>query len=69
MQNQNSQFDFLDLITLISFVIAIQNLKENEQQSKILEEKLDNQDNQYLQKIIEQNKLIIEQNEKLLERS
>jgi hypothetical protein len=75
MQNQNNQFGFLDIINLISFIIAVQNLKENEQQSKILEEKLDNQDENYLKKSIqlleesiEQNKIIIQQNEELLER-
>jgi hypothetical protein len=75
MQNQNNQFGFLDIINLISFIIAVQNLKENEQQSKILEEKLGNQDENYLKKSIqlleesiEQNKIIIQQNEELLER-
>jgi hypothetical protein len=73
MQNQNNQLDFLDIITLISFYIAIQNLQENEQQSKILEEKLDHQDEYYLKRAIElleesieQNKIIISQNEELL---
>lgn len=75
MQNQNSQLDFLDIITLISFYIAIQNLQENEEQSKILEEKLDHQDETYLKRAIElleesieQNNLIIEQNKELLKR-
>jgi hypothetical protein len=76
MQNQNNQLDFLDIITLISFYIAIQNLQENEQQSKILEEKLDYQDEYYLKRAIElleesikQNQLIIQQNEELLKKN
>jgi hypothetical protein len=71
--NSQNQLDFLDIITLISFYIAIQNLQENEQQSKLLEEKLDHQDNQYLKKTIElleksiqQNELLIQQNEEIL---
>lgn len=63
----------IDAISLISFSIAIQNLQENNQQTQMLKDKLENQDNVYLKKIvalleksIEQNILIIEQNEKLL---
>lgn len=73
MYNQNNQLDILDIITIISFYIAIQNLQENEEQSKLLEEKLDNQDNKYLKRTIEllersieQNELIITQNKELL---
>lgn len=64
----NRQLDILDIITILSFCIAIKNLEENEKQNKILSEKLDNQDNEYLKKIINQNELIIKQNEKLLKR-
>lgn len=65
----------LDAITITSFCIAIENLNENNQQTQMLKDTLDNQDNTYLKKIvklleksIEQNELIIEQNEQLLER-
>lgn len=65
----------LDTIAIVSFFIAIENLDENEKQSKMLKDTLDNQDNVYLKKIVElleesikQNELIIEQNKKLLER-
>ena len=64
----NRQLDILDIITILSFCIAIKNLEENEKQNKILSEKLDNQDNEYLKKIINQNELIIKQNEELLKR-
>ena len=56
----NRQLDILDIITILSFCIAIKNLEENEKQNKILSEKLDNQDKIYLKKIIEQNNKIIE---------
>lgn len=71
----NKQLDILDIITILSFYIAIKNLEENEQQSKILESKLDIQDNEYLKNIvklldhsIKQNEIIIKQNEELLKR-
>lgn len=71
----NKQFDIIDIISVFSFYIAIQNLKENEEQSRILRDKLDEQDNVYLKRAIElleesikQNDLIIEENKKLLER-
>lgn len=66
---------FIDAIAIVSFFIAIENLSENNKQSQMLKDTLDNQDNTYLKKIvalleksIEQNELIIEQNKQLLER-
>lgn len=71
----NRQLDILDIITILSFCIAIKNLEKNEQQSKILESKLDIQDNEYLKNIVKllnhsvkQNEIIIKQNEELLKR-
>lgn len=71
----NKQLDVIDIISILSFFIAIQNLKENEEQSGILQTKLDDQDNVYLKKAIElleksieQNDLIIHQNKELLDR-
>lgn len=55
----NRQFDILDIVSIFSFYIAIQNLQKNEQQSEILKNKLDNQDKEYLEKIILQNEEII----------
>lgn len=71
----NNNLTGLDLLTIISFYIAVKNLKENEEQSGILQTKLDDQDNVYLKKAIElleksieQNDLIIHQNKELLDR-
>ncbi len=64
----NKQLDILDIITILSFCIAIKNLEENEKQNNLLKRKLDNQDNVYLKKIIRQNEIIIAQNEELLKR-
>lgn len=55
----NKQLGFLDIVTILSFYISIQNLKENEKQGEILKNKLDNQDKEYLEKIILQNEEII----------
>ena len=55
----NKQLGFLDIVTILSFYIAIQNLQESEKQSGILKQKLDNQDKEYLEKIILQNEEII----------
>lgn len=32
-ENNNRQYDFLDIISVLSFVLAIENLKENREQS------------------------------------
>lgn len=71
----NKQLDIIDILSIVSLYLAIKNLEENEQQSKILESKLDIQDNEYLKNIvklldhsIKQNEIIIKQNEKLLKR-
>jgi hypothetical protein len=75
MQNQNNQLDFLDIIAIVSLFLAIQNLQENEQQSKLLEQKLDHQDEDYLKKTIKlleesikQNELLIQQNKEILKK-
>lgn len=62
----NNKLDFIDIISVISFYIAIRNLEENEQQSDLLKNKLDEQDDIYLKKSIEQNELIIKQNEEII---
>lgn len=55
----NRQLEYLDLITILSFSIGLENLQENRQQSesqeqiiKAIEEHLKKQDEQY-EKIIE----------------
>ena len=70
-----NNFKILDTITILSFGIAMENLQENNQQTEMLRKKLEEQDDLYLKKTIElleksisQNEIIIEQNERLLER-
>lgn len=43
----NRQIEYLDIIAILSFAIAIENLQENNEQSKALDEHLKKQDEQY----------------------
>ena len=61
-----TNLNLLDILTILSFIIGVQNLELNEEQVSNLEKHLNNQDailkkeqNQMLQKIIEQNEEII----------
>lgn len=62
----NKQFSFLDILTILSFIIGVKNLELNETQVNHLEDHLKSQDsilqdtqNEMLKVIIEQNKKII----------
>lgn len=67
---ERGELDFLDIISFISLLIGLENLKSNEVQvNSIMSELMEKQDSA-LDVIIEQNKQIIEQNKviiKLLE--
>lgn len=56
----NFDLDFLDTITLLSFVISIENLQLNQQQSSIVMDELRNNQNAMLATIIKQNEEMIE---------
>ena len=51
--------DLLDILTVLSFVVGIENLRLNDIQMQNLDEHLARQDNELLQKIIQQNEEII----------
>jgi len=55
-----NNLSFLDLLTILSFVIGVENLDLNIQQNDSLEQHLSNQDENLLNKIIEQNEEIVE---------
>lgn len=55
-----SEWSFLDVLTVLSFIIGLQNLELNEKQVKGLDEHLKEQDERLLAKIIKQNEEIIE---------
>ena len=62
------QLDFLDIISVLSFIIGLQNLElNNKQVDALMGEMRDNQ-NTMLEKIIRQNEIIIAQNEELLQK-
>ena len=43
----NKQFEVLDLLTIMSFILQLENLQENNEQTKALEQHLEKQDEQY----------------------
>jgi hypothetical protein len=65
--NSNGNFEFLDILAMVSFAMQVMNFQENQQQSNnddIMSE-LQSQDRKYLSKILEnQNKIlkILEEN-------
>lgn len=54
-----SEWSFLDVLTVLSFIIGLQNLELNEKQVKSLDNHLKEQDERLLAKIIKQNEEII----------
>lgn len=51
--------DFLDIITVLSFILAIENLQLNQQQSSVVMDELRKNQNSMLATIIKQNEEII----------
>ena len=64
-----NEFEFLDILTILSFVIGLQNLELNEKQVNSLEQHLNKQDSELLAKIIDQNVEIIDQNVEIIEQN
>ena len=66
MNDYNKEWDFLDILSIMSFIIGLENLKLNQEQVSHLEKHLESQDsilikqqNAMLEKIIQQNEKII----------
>lgn len=59
MDNFGENWSFLDIISILSFIIGLQNLELNEKQAKALDDHLKEQDNNQLALIIQQNEEII----------
>lgn len=57
--NWNENWNFLDIISILSFIIGLQNLELNEKQVQNLQNHLNEQDNNQLATIIAQNEEII----------
>lgn len=60
-RNDEQQFDFLDMISILGFAMQIANYSQNSKQSSNddLMKEMREQDRRYLQKIVEQNERII----------
>ena len=56
----DKEWTFIDLISILSFIVGMQNLELNEQQVANLDRHLNKQDTELLAKIIQQNEEIIE---------
>ena len=55
----DNKWSFIDIISILSFIIGLENLELNQQQVSNLDKHLSEQDNQLLAKIIQQNEEII----------
>ena len=64
--NFESNWAFLDLINILSFIIGLQNLELNQKQVTALDRHLTEQDTNQLAKIISQNKELIELDKKII---
>lgn len=63
----NQQWDLLDLISILSFVIGLENLELNTKQVNDLQDHLSRQDNNLLAKIIQQNEELIELDKQIID--
>lgn len=61
-----NNFEFLDILTILSFILGIKNYNLNNQQSNVMMHEMQNNQDGMLAKIIAQNETIIKQNEELL---
>lgn len=64
--NEQKEFTILDLLTILSFIIAIQNLNLNEKQVNSLNEHLSKQDSILEEKHIKMLEKIMKQNEEII---
>lgn len=64
---EEGNLSFLDILTILSFIIGLENLELNEKQVKHLEEHLSQQDENLLSKVIKQNEELIKLNKQIIE--
>lgn len=70
MQNNNQNLDFLDILTIFSVILQVMGYQENKQQSSTddLMQELQKQDREYLDKLLENQKIIIQNQKEILEK-
>lgn len=61
-----NELEFLDIISILSFIIGLQNLELNQKQGDGLMSEMTDHQNSMLSTIIKQNKLLIQQNEQII---
>ena len=61
-----NDLSFLDLLTIFSFIVGVENLDLKIQQNEQLDRHLSKQDEELLAKIIAQNEELLEQNKQLI---
>lgn len=64
--NNWQEWDFLDIISILSFIVGLENLELNNKQVANLEQHLRHQDNNLLAKIIQQNEELIELDKQII---
>lgn len=64
---EDGELTFLDILSILSFVIGVENLRLNEKQVKDLDKHLSRQDNDLLAKIIDQNERLLADNKILID--
>lgn len=64
--DEGQEFEFLDILTVLSFIIGLQNLELNQKQVDGLMSEMTDHQNSMLSIIIKQNELLIQQNEQII---
>jgi hypothetical protein len=76
ISRRNSLIESIDILAIAGVVFAVwglslnyKNMRENEEQTKSLKEHLENQDNDYLKKSIDQNEKILKNNDLIIKQN
>lgn len=64
--DEQEELGFLDIISVLSFIIGLQNLELNQKQVDGLMSEMTDHQNSMLSTIIKQNELLIQQNDKII---
>lgn len=64
--DDGKELEFLDILTILSFIVGLQNLELNQKQVDGLMSEMQDHQNSMLSTIIKQNEVIIQQNEDII---
>ena len=62
----DNEWSFIDILSILSFIVGLQNLELNEKQISDLDRHLSEQDNQLLARIIQQNEELIDLDKEII---